>query len=88
MNQAAIHSKYYVAGSTSGLVKTSIITRQNACFYSLYKEPTMEEKHSLGALLNLFNTDDEKYIDPMTAAILKEASLANVDQSEEKGSNS
>jgi hypothetical protein len=88
MNPAAISSKYYATGSASDLIRSSIITRQNACFYSLYKESTVEEKMSLGTLLNLFDTANEKYIDPMTEVILKKAFLENTDQSEEKRNNS
>lgn len=55
------------------------ILRQNASYYSLYKEPTDEKKLSIATLLNLYDTYDEKHVDPMTAVILKEAFLENTD---------
>jgi len=57
----------------------SLHLKQNASYYSLYKEPTDEEKKSLGTVLNMYDTMDEKYIDPMTMTILKEAFLENTE---------
>jgi len=57
----------------------SLHLKQNASYYSLYREPTDEEKKSLGTVLNMYDTMDEKYIDPMTMTILKEAFLENTE---------
>lgn len=74
-------------GDMNPLVKKNVgtknpgnhILKQSASYYSLYKEPTNEEKLSIATLLNLYDTYDEKHVDPMTAVILREAFLENTD---------
>ena len=88
MNSIAMKSSYHRTGSNADLIHSSQALKQNASYYSMYKEATQTEKQEMGALLNLYDTADEKHIDPMTAVILKEAFLENTDFASDDDSSS
>lgn len=53
--------------------------KQNASYYSLYREPRPEEKTRIGTIINMYDTLDAKFIDPMTSTILREAFMENTE---------
>jgi hypothetical protein len=60
-------------------------SKKRACnFYSLYREPTAEQKLQVGTLLNERDTMDPRYIDPMTSTILNEAFKNGIEEEEEE----
>jgi len=82
MNAVAMKGLFHRTGAAADLIHSSQSLKQNASYYSLYKEPSADEKKEMGTLLNLYNTVDSKHIDPMTEIILREAFLENTDASE------
>jgi hypothetical protein len=88
MNSVAMKSPFHRTGTTADLILSASALKQNASYYSLYKEASSDEKKDIGTLLNLYNTSDCRHIDPMTSVILREAFLENTDAISSNNSNS
>ena len=75
VNLAALNSFFYRRGTGAKVIQSSSATiRSNSPHYmSSGSEPEVCEKGDVGTILNLFDTEDEKFIDPMTSCILSHA---------------
>ncbi len=75
VNLAALNSLFYRCGTGAKVIQSSSATiRSNSPHYlASGSEPEVCEKGDVGTILNLFDTEDEKFIDPMTSCILAHA---------------